>query len=66
LTTEAFWMPTGLHRLNDSSDDNLAALVAEWSVKNSEILLAVLAPFKFVENSIFERAKALSTPKRLS
>lgn len=64
LTTEAFWMPTGLHRLDDSSDDNFTALVAEWRVQNSEVTFAVLATFKFVKNSIFEASEALRAPRK--
>lgn len=58
-------MPTGLHRLDDSSDDDIATLVAEWRVQDSKILFAVFAAFEFVENSIFEGAKALRAPKKV-
>jgi hypothetical protein len=59
-------MPTGLHRLDDASDDDFAALIAKWRIQNSEIAFTVLATFKFVENSIFERAEALRAPKKRS
>lgn len=64
LATEALRMPTRLHRLDDSADDDVAALVAEGSIKNSKILLAVLATLKLVEDSILERAETLSASKR--
>lgn len=60
LTAEALWMPTSLHGLDDTSNYDVAALVAEWRVENSEISLAILATFKFVENPVLELTEALS------
>lgn len=62
LATEAFRMPTCLHGFDDTSNDNVSALVAERSVKNSKIPFTILATFEFVENSVLKRAEALSAP----
>lgn len=64
LTTETFRMPTGLHGFDDTPDDDVPAFVAKRSVENSEILLAVLAAFEFVENPVLEGAEALSATKK--
>lgn len=63
LTTEALRMPARLHRLDDTPDDDFVALVAEWRVEDSEILLAVLAALELVEDSILEGSEALRAPK---
>lgn len=63
LAAEALRVPAGLHRLDDTTNDDVAALVAERRVQNPEILLAVLATFELVEDSILERAEALRTSK---
>jgi hypothetical protein len=63
LAAEAIGVPGGLHRLNDTSDDNVTALVAVWSEENTEILLAVLAALKLVENSVLKCSEALGAPK---
>lgn len=64
LTTETFRMPTGLHGFDDTPDDDVAAFVAKRSVENSEILLAVLSAFEFVEDPVLEGAEALRATKK--
>jgi hypothetical protein len=63
LATEALWMPAGLHGFDDTANDDVSTLVAERRVQDPEVLFAVLASLKLVENSILERAEALSTAK---
>lgn len=58
-------MPAGLHRFDDATDDDVAALVAERSIEDPEVLLAVLATLELVEDSVLERAEALSAPKTI-
>lgn len=58
-------MPAALHGFDHSTNDDISALVAERSVKDSEVLLAILATFEFIENSILERAEALSAAKKI-
>lgn len=66
LATEAFRMPAGLHGFNDSTDDDVATLVAKWCIKNPKVLFAVLATLKFIEDSVLESAEALGAPKKVS
>lgn len=63
LTTEALRMPAGLHRLDHPANDYVTTLVAERSIKNSEVLFAVLATFELIEDTVLERAETLGTPK---
>jgi len=58
-------MPAALHGFDHSTNNDISTLVAERSVEDSEILLAILATFEFVENSILERAEALSADEAL-
>lgn len=62
---ETLRMPVGRHRLNDTSDDEIVALVAARCKQDVEILLAVLAPLELVEDAILELAEALSAHKAL-
>lgn len=57
-------MPVGVHRLDDAPDDKLATLAATWRKEHLEVVLAVLAILKLVEDTIFERAEALSTTEK--
>jgi hypothetical protein len=63
LAAEAVWMPARLHRLDDPSNYNVAALVAVGREQHAKVLFAVLAAFELVKNSILEGAEALSAPK---
>lgn len=63
MTTEALRMPACLHGLDHTTNDDVPALVAEWSIQDSEILLAVLATFKLVEDSVLKRAETLRASK---
>lgn len=63
LAAEALRVPAGLHRFDDATDDDVAALVAERSIEDPEVLFAVLATLELVEDSVLERAEALSAPK---
>ena len=65
LTTEAIWMPRGIHRLDHSPDHDLFTLVAVRSKEDAKVSLAVFAPLKLVEHSIREGSEALSAPKTL-
>lgn len=63
LTTEAFRMPARLHCFDDTSDDDVAAFIAEWCVECAEISLAILSAFKFVEDAILKCSEALGAAK---
>lgn len=65
LAAEALWMPAGGHRLNDSPDDELAALVAAGSEEDVEVTFAVLATLKLVKDAILEGPEALGTAGRI-
>lgn len=65
LARETVGVPIGRHSLDHATDDKVVALVAAWRKQDMEILLAVLAPLEFVENSILELAEALSAHKAL-
>lgn len=60
---EAGWVPVGVHRLDHSSDDELAAFAAAWSEKHLKVLFAVFTALKFVKHSIREHPETLGTYK---
>lgn len=60
LTAETFRMPAGLHRFDDTTDDDVAALVAEWRIKCAKITLTILATLELVEDAILKCSEALS------
>lgn len=60
LTTEALRMPASGHGLNNTSDNELATLVATGGKQYMEVSLAVFATLEFVENTILEGTEALS------
>lgn len=60
LTTEALRMPASGHGLNNTSDNELATLVATGGKQYMKVPLTVFAAFEFVENSILEGTEALS------
>lgn len=66
LAAEAIGMPASVHRLNDASDDDVPTLVAVGSKKDSEILLAILAALKLVEDSVLEGAEALGAAGKIN
>jgi len=61
LTGKTFRVPSGLHGLDDPSDDELAALGAARSEQDVEVMFAVLPSFELIEHSIWERSEALRT-----
>lgn len=65
FTSEAAWMPAGVHRFYHPSNDEFAAFTAARGKKYVEVMLAVLATVKLVEHPISELAKALSANKTL-
>lgn len=60
LTAETFRMPAGLHRFDDTTDDDVATLVAEWRIKCAKITLTILATLELVEDAILKCSEALS------
>lgn len=64
LTLKALGMPVGVHRLDDAADDKLATLAATRREQHLEVVLAVLAVLKLVEDTVFERAEALGTTEK--
>lgn len=64
LTAEALRMPASGHGLDNTSDNELAALVAAGGKQYMEVPFAVLAALEFVENAILERTEALSATER--
>lgn len=64
FATEAVWMPVRGHRLDHSTDDELAAFIAAGREQHLEVSFAVLATLELVEDSVRERAEALGASKR--
>lgn len=60
LTAKALRMPAGGHGLDNTSDNELSALVAAGGKQYMEVPFAVFAPLELVENAILERTEALS------
>jgi len=65
LTCEAVGVPGHLHGLNNSSYDELAALVAAGGEQHMKVVLAVLPSFKLVKHSVRERSEALGADEAL-
>lgn len=63
FTSEAVWMPGDIHSFDDSADDESLAFGTARGKENVEVRLAVFPTFELVENSIFERLKALCADK---
>ena len=62
LAVEAERMPVVIHRLDHSSDDELAALATARGVQDVEVMFTVLSTLEFVEDGIFSKGlEALST-----
>lgn len=60
LTTKALRMPASGHGLDNTSNDELSALVAAGGKQYMEVPFAILAALELVENAILERTEALS------
>jgi len=54
-------VPSGAHGLDDAANDELSALGATRRIENVETMLAILAVFKLIENSIRKSSEALGT-----
>lgn len=65
LAGETIRMPVGRHRLDHPTDDKVVALVTARGKQDVKILLAIFAPFEFVEDAILKLAEALGTDKTL-
>lgn len=63
LAAEAVRMPARRHRLDDATDDKVAALAAAGRKQDVKVTFAVLATLKLVENAVVELAEALGAPK---
>jgi len=61
LTAKTLRVPSGLHGLDDPSDDELPALGAARSEQDVEVMFAVFPSLKLIEHSIWERSEALRT-----
>jgi len=61
LAGKTFRVPSGLHGLDDPSDDELPALGAARSEQDVEVMFAVFPSLKLIEHSIWERSEALRT-----
>lgn len=61
FTTEALWMPASCHSFDNTSNDELTALVATRGEQNMKITFTIFASFKLVENAILKGSEALST-----
>lgn len=59
---ETFRMPTGVHRLDDASDDEVVATAATRREQHLEVPFAIFAIVKLVENPIAELLEALGAP----
>lgn len=56
-------MPTASHRLDYPSNDILSTFLTTGRIQLLEIVLAILATIKLVEETFIERSEALSTHK---
>jgi len=65
LTAETVRVPVGVHRLYYPSNNELITFATTWGKEDVEVVLTVLAPFKFIEGAIGERPEALCTDKTL-
>lgn len=63
LAAEAGGMPISGHRLDNSTDHELAAFVAAGRKEDVEVPLAVLAALELVENAVWEGTEALGAPE---
>jgi len=63
LTGKTFRVPSGLHGLDDPSDDELPALGAARSEQDVEVMFTVFPSFELIEHPIWERSEALRTHK---
>lgn len=63
LTTEARWMPVGVHRFDHATNHKFAAFSATRSEQHLEIALAVFAAFKLVKNTLRKDTETLGTHK---
>jgi len=61
LTAKTLRVPSGLHGLDDPSDDELPALGAARSKQDVEVMLAVFPPFELIEHTFGERSETLGT-----
>lgn len=65
LAQEAFRMPVGIHRFDDTSNNEFTAPAAAGRKEHLEIMLAVLPSFKLVENPFRKRSEALGANKAM-
>lgn len=63
FTSEALRVPVSIHRLNHSSNDELATFAAAGRKENLEVSFAVLTSLEFIKNAISELLEALGTPR---
>lgn len=62
LASKTLRMPIGSHRFDDTTNNEIIALVAARREQDVEVFLAILSTFEFVEDTILELSEALGTP----
>lgn len=61
LATETLWVPVVVHGLDYATNNEFATLATAWCEENVEVMLAVLATLKLIEDAFRKWPEALAT-----